>query len=154
MRKIPLLFACAMTFVVMGSLALQAQTVCSPTNTACQHLQVTLNKAVQSLNVDVTSGAGDWFFVVTVAGKVSQLGRQIKNNPGAGDICWHSSILKLPSTFSDTAPSIPTAAPYACSPVGAPNYTDTNGAPLNLYTYIQTGDSKASVVIDVYYPVP
>src|ERR1051325_2421526 len=116
------------------SSALSAQTTCSLNNlTNCQHFRVTLTKATQSLNTDVTSGAGDWFFVMNVAGKVSQLGRQIKNNPGAGDICWHSSILKLPATFSDTAPSMPAAVAYACSPVGAPNYTDTNGAPLNLY---------------------
>ncbi len=112
---------------------------------------VTLDKNNTQGNGDcanVTSGAGTWVFTYTVTGKVTSFGRHIKNNPGAGDICWQSGIRK-PKSGGDTAPGIPAAAQSACGD----EFTDTNGDPLTLSAFIQ-GGSDARVDITVDYPDP
>ncbi len=120
------------------------------------NFHVTLNKATPQVKVNVLSGAGNWMFFVTVKGKVSVLGRQIKDNDiGAGDICWVSVIRQPKATppmypFSDTAFDIPAATEDACGT----DWPDTNGPKLTLFAYIQTADPKASVDIDVFYPDP
>lgn len=97
---------------------------------------------------NVDSAAGGWSFSISVRGKVSFLGLQIKNNPGAGDICWHQSFRQPSGTFSVSASNIPAAATNACGD----QYRDTNGEPLTVFAYIQTGDANASVSIIVTYP--
>ena len=102
---------------------------------------------------NVLSGEGYWNFEYTVVGNVSFLGIQIKNNPGAGDICFVYSdrLSKTKHTnvaFSTNPIVIEAAATSACGT----QYTDTNGPPLTLFAYIQTGDPNASVTLDVHYP--
>jgi hypothetical protein len=84
-----------------------------------------------------------------VKGKVSFLGLNIKNNAGAGDICWHSGTRQPKGTFTILSAPIPAADFNACGD----EFTDPDVG-LNLHSYIQTGDSKASVTIDVTYPDP
>jgi hypothetical protein len=112
---------------------------------------VTLTKNNDQGNGDcanVTSGAGTWVFTYTVSGKVTSFGRHIKNNPGAGDICWQSSIRK-PKSGADTAPGIPAASLGVCGD----DFTDTNGDPLTVFAFIQGGtDAKVDITVD--YPDP
>jgi hypothetical protein len=97
---------------------------------------------------NVDSAAGDWSFSVMVKGKVSFLGLQIKNNPGAGDICWVYGKRHPSGNFVVTASAIPTAATNVCGN----KFIDSNGEPLALFAYIQTGDASAKVTITVTYP--
>ena len=97
---------------------------------------------------DVASGAGTWVFTYTVTGKVTSFGRHIKNNPGAGDICWQSSIRK-PKSGVDTASGIPAASQGVCGD----EFTDTNGDPLTVSAFIQ-GGTDGKVVLTVDYPDP
>ncbi len=97
---------------------------------------------------NVTSGAGTWVFTYTVSGKVTSFGRHIKNNPGAGDICWQSSIRK-PKSGGDTAPGIPEASLGVCGE----DFIDTNGDPLTVSAFLQ-GGSDAKVDLTVDYPDP
>ena len=99
---------------------------------------------------NVTSGAGIWTFSVKVTGKVSQFGRQIKDNsPGAGDICWGSSIRQPKGSWTDVSTFIAASAPDACGT----QWPDPD-ATLAFYTYMQTSDPNAKVDIDVVYPDP
>ena len=96
----------------------------------------------------VLSGAGTWVFTYTVSGKVTSFGRHIKNNPGAGDICWQSSIRK-PKSGGDMVPGIPDARQGACGD----DFIDTNGDPLTVFAFIQGGaDAKVNLTVD--YPDP
>ena len=100
---------------------------------------------------NIVSGEGPWMIGYTVIGKVSFLGLQIKNNPGAGDICFVSSDrLSKTKRTSGTffAPVIEEAATSVCGT----QFTDSNGPPLTLFAYIQTVDPGASVTLDVQYP--
>jgi hypothetical protein len=112
---------------------------------------VTLDKNNTQGNGDctnVSSGAGTWVFTYTVAGKVTSFGRHIKNNPGAGDICWLLAI-KKPRSGTDTAPGIPAASQGVCGD----DFTDTNGDPLTVSAFIQGGaDAKVDITVD--YPDP
>ncbi len=114
---------------------------------------VTLDKNNTQGNGDcanVLSGAGTWVFTYTVTGKVTSFGRHIKNNPGAGDICWQSSIRK-PKSGGDTAPGIPAASQDVCGD----EFTDTNGDPLTLSAFIQGGtDAKVDITVDYPDPLP
>ena len=112
---------------------------------------ITLTRANPQVNVDVTSGAGDWVFTYYVTGKVSFLSFNIKDNPGAGDICSHTEIRQPKrGPGSRTADNVPVATLNACGG----QFEDTNGPPLNLQAFIQTGDDNASVVVTVTYPDP
>jgi hypothetical protein len=112
---------------------------------------ITLTKNNDQGNGDCTnvaSGAGTWVFTYTVTGKVTSFGRHIKNNPGAGDICWQSSTRK-PKSGGDTAPGIPAASQGACGD----EFTDTNGDPLTVFAFIQgSGDARIDITVD--YPEP
>lgn len=112
---------------------------------------VTLDKNNTQGNGDcanVPSGRGIWKFTYTVTGKVTSFGRHIKNNPGAGDICWHSEIRK-PKTGWDESPSIEAATAALCGE----DFFDTNGDPLTVFAFIQ-GGPNAKVDLTVDYPDP
>ena len=112
---------------------------------------ITLTKANPQVNVDVTSGAGDWVFTYVVTGKVSFLSLNIKNNPGAGDVCAHTDVRQPKKGLgSRTAENLPAAELNACGD----QFQDTNGIPLNLQAFIQTADANARVDITVVYPDP
>jgi hypothetical protein len=110
---------------------------------------ITLDKNNTQGNGDcgsVLSSAGTWVFTYTVSGKVTSFGRHIKNNPGAGDICWQSSN-KKPKSGGDTAPGMPQATSGVCGE----DFIDTNGDPLTVFAFIQ-GGSDARVDLTVDYP--
>ena len=100
---------------------------------------------------NILSGEGPWTFEYTVVGEVSFLGLQIKNNPGAGDICFVIGFRQPTGTniaFSTSPKVIEEATTNACGP----QFTDTNGPPLTLFAYIQTGVPGSSLTLDVHYP--
>ena len=102
-------------------------------------------------NVGVMSGAGYWTFDVTVTGKVSQLGLQIKNSaPGAADFCWSFSGRQPSGHFGLT--TSPIVIPEATSNACGNQWLDSNGPPLSFVAYFQTTDRTAKVVITVTYP--
>ena len=102
---------------------------------------------------NILSGEGYWNFEYTVVGNVSFLGLQIKNNPGAGDICFVIGFRQPRGTnvpFSTNPKVVEEAYTSACGT----QFTDTNGPPLTLFAYIQTGDANpdAGVTLTVHYP--
>ena len=120
-----------------------------PANAGTCYVELTKSHMDDSGFCNVLSGAGNWVFTYTVTGRVSSFGRHIKNNPGAGDICWQTS-LRQPKSGMDIAPNIPSATEGVCGL----DFTDTNGDPLTIFAFIQTGDAKAKVAIRVDYPDP
>ena len=138
----------------------QAQTPnCGPTGTdaTCTITgAVTLTKATQTAaSQGILSAFDQWNFTIHVNGKVGGLGVSIKEySPGAAEYCWvqgnqHSIP---PGTMYMHADNIPAATRDACSTTS--NKFPDPDAQLYVYANIQTGDSKASVVIDVTYPNP
>lgn len=102
---------------------------------------------------NILSGEGYWNFEYTVVGNVSFLGLQIKNNPGAGDICFVVGFRQPRGTnvpFSTNPKVVEEAYTSACGT----QFMDTNGPPLTLFAYIQTGDANpdAGVTLTVHYP--
>jgi hypothetical protein len=112
---------------------------------------ITLTKASPEAYPAVTSGAGNWVYTITVTGKVSFLGLNIKNSaPGAADFCSHSALRQPKGSSVVVTDPIPAAAPGACGT----DWPDTNGIPLSLVAYIDTADRNARVDIRVDYPDP
>ncbi|MGH9863271.1 MAG: hypothetical protein ACRD35_07585 [Candidatus Acidiferrales bacterium] len=112
--------------------------------------RVTLSKGTPQVDTTgIVSGAGQWIFTVAVTGKVSYLVLNIKNNAGAGDVCWHSSTRQPKGTFTVVSSPVPAADFQTCG-----NRFADPDLGLNLQSYIQTGDRNAVVTIDVTYPDP
>jgi hypothetical protein len=95
---------------------------------------------------------GVWTFEITVRGKVSALGIKIKNNPGAGDVCW-SYYQKSPiSGFTAVETEFDKPIAAASEGICGSQFEDINGDPLTVYAYTQGGKS-ANVTIDVFPPL-
>ena len=128
----------------------QAQS-CSSLDQKCTTVLTTLTKANQQENSpDIYSAAGAWEITITVTGRVSSFGFNIKNNPGAGDICFHWGQ-RNPATGTSTISTSPYVVPAATTGACGNQFKDTNGDPLTLFVNIQTGDSKAAVDVKVTY---
>jgi len=133
--------------VLAGVLVYVGLTV--PASAGTCHISLDRNSTQASGDcASVASGAGTWVFTYTVSGKVTSFGRHIKNNPGAGDICWQSSV-KKPKSGGDTAPGIPSASTGVCGE----DFTDTNGDPLTVFAFMQ-GGNDARVDLTVDFPNP
>ncbi len=116
---------------------------------------ITLSKTTQTgYSPGINSAQGTWTLVVHVAGKVGTFGFNIKEyNHGASDICYHAGQNNIPPGLNFfTTSEIPAATVNACA--ASSNKFPDPDPQLYVYANIQTGDSKASVVIDVTYPNP
>lgn len=142
MKRLSLFFTAAILVFLGSTLPMNAET-----------LYFELTKSAPQAHFDVTSGPGIWSFHIEVTGKVNSLSFPIKNSaPGAADFCVTGGGLpRNPKGIIDfdTNP-IDAAACQACGTT----WFDTNGSPLALVGYLQTGDRNARVKIWVTFPDP
>jgi hypothetical protein len=116
---------------------------------------VTLTKAhpQDSAFCQVISGEGFWTFTYTVSGNVNSLGLQIKNNPGAGSICWVGGSPRKPRTGDPLISTDPYLVPAAETGVCGFDFEDSNGDPLAVAAFIQTAPG-GTLALTVTYPDP
>src|ERR1700693_4697725 len=101
----------AIPILVIGVLSFLGFTLPASAGTC----SVTLTKAhpQDSGFCQVISGEGFWTFTYTVSGNVNSLGLQIKNNPGAGSICWVGGGPRKPKTGDPLISTEPYLVPAA-----------------------------------------
>lgn len=135
----------------------------TPTNTFTMHLagpqaQLVSDKLAAIGSGGIASGTdpctsqgcpttGTWMFSWKVSGNVTALGIQVKNNPGAGDICARSGFKHPVTTTAGFNPQVPPSATNVCGT----RWLDTNGPGLTVFANIQ-GGSNAVVDVTVTYP--
>jgi hypothetical protein len=138
MKKVSLFSAAAILLFLGSTLSMNAGT-----------FAFTLTKNTPQASLEVTSGAGNWVYTITVTGRVSFLSLNIKNSaPGAADICSHEGLRQPKGTIVVVTDPIPAAAPDACGT----DWADTNGTPFSLVAFIETSDKNARADIRVDYP--